>query len=401
LGTITYKLNPRSSTLIVIKTVHLSKLLTYLLLLLIFVLTASCQNSKTKSFANISRLNIKQIDEVFTIQGEYQTSISALVIQPGNEHIRFVQSDEVTSVQTWNILSQEKVNQIDFDNLIGATLNPNGLQLASYLNNPSKIAITSDPGYGFQVIDTETGEITFSQSANALSLALSNNGEWILVGEAGGYGLWNVVQQKPVLSVVSGGLSEHNGVTAVAFNKDNSRAAFALSGDRTEFYTLDLEINKKPVGTHFLQGPNDNAIAIQFSPDNQWLARLADVSLTFFHISEIERLMFESEEAQELLAIEDIKERWDAMLEIQKSVEEQTFTHTRTSIGSGTLAFNPNGDLLAIGTDNGWEIWDVDNQEMILEHETEGVYALTFSPDGRWFAWGDMNGLIHIWAVVP
>lgn len=250
--------------MIIIKNIHLNKLLAYLLLLLIFVLTASCQNSKT--FANISRLNIKQIDEVFTIQGEYQTSISALVIQPGNEHIRFVQSDEVTSVQTWNILSQEKVNQIDFDNLIGATLNLNGLQLASYLNNPSKIAITSDPGYGFQVIDIETGEITFSQSANALSLALSNNGEWVLVGEAGGYGLWNVVQQKPVLSVVSGGLSEHNGVTAVAFNKDNSRAAFASSGDRTEFYTLDLEINKKPVGTHFLQGPNDKAIAIQFSP---------------------------------------------------------------------------------------------------------------------------------------
>jgi WD40 repeat protein len=30
---------------------------------------------------------------------------------------------------------------------------------------------------------------------------------------------------------------------------------------------------------------------------------------------------------------------------------------------------------------------------------TGQVYAVTFSPDGRLFAWGDANGVVHLWGV--
>jgi hypothetical protein len=51
-----------------------------------------------------------------------------------------------------------------------------------------------------------------------------------------------------------------------------------------------------------------------------------------------------------------------------------------------------------VGTTSGWQLWSVGNKKLLLENE-RATFAVTFSPDGRLFAWGDTEGDIHLWGV--
>ncbi len=63
------------------------------------------------------------------------------------------------------------------------------------------------------------------------------------------------------------------------------------------------------------------------------------------------------------------------------------------------VTFSPMSDLVAVGTSAGWQIWDVNHGKKLAEGGASPVFALTFSPDGRLFVWGDENGVLHIWGV--
>ena len=71
-------------------------------------------------------------------------------------------------------------------------------------------------------------------------------------------------------------------------------------------------------------------------------------------------------------------------------------THDYTP--AADLAFSPDGKLLAVGMQDMWQIWSVEQGKLLVEHP-QGSYALTFSPDGRLFVWGDLDGNVHIWGI--
>ena len=71
-------------------------------------------------------------------------------------------------------------------------------------------------------------------------------------------------------------------------------------------------------------------------------------------------------------------------------------------IGSGqaaSLAFSPDGALLAVGTGQGWQIRSVPGFKTLKDEPGVAVYSTAFSPDGRLFAWGDESGMVHLWGV--
>ena len=72
------------------------------------------------------------------------------------------------------------------------------------------------------------------------------------------------------------------------------------------------------------------------------------------------------------------------------------------SQGVRSLAFNPQGDLLAVGTESGqiW-LWPVGTtyQTDVLNHHQAAVGALAFSPDGGQLASGDDGGQLYLWEV--
>ena len=74
-------------------------------------------------------------------------------------------------------------------------------------------------------------------------------------------------------------------------------------------------------------------------------------------------------------------------------------TLSSTTGKRGGVAFDPSGQLLAVGTQDGWQIWDVAHRKKLCEQAGIGTYAVAFSADGRAFVWGDLDGHVHIWAA--
>lgn len=86
---------------------------------------------------------------------------------------------------------------------------------------------------------------------------------------------------------------------------------------------------------------------------------------------------------------------------LQSPQHERQFTAS-TGEDSGltaSLAFDPSGNLLGVGTANGWQIWNVKGKQFIVQGTGVEAYAVTFSPDGRLFAWGDTEGIVHLWSI--
>ncbi len=88
---------------------------------------------------------------------------------------------------------------------------------------------------------------------------------------------------------------------------------------------------------------------------------------------------------------------WDVQNRQPIVTLEHVVDHTRYQIKA--VAFSPDGQLLATA---GWgvKLWDVSNQNGIdtLEHD-QWVYAVAFSRDGQRLAAGDINGLVKVWDV--
>jgi len=74
-------------------------------------------------------------------------------------------------------------------------------------------------------------------------------------------------------------------------------------------------------------------------------------------------------------------------------------TVTSTTGPAGSVAFDPSGQLLAVGTQDGWQMWDVAHSKKLFEQVGAGTYTVAFSADGRAFVWGDLDGHVHIWVA--
>jgi WD40 repeat protein len=66
---------------------------------------------------------------------------------------------------------------------------------------------------------------------------------------------------------------------------------------------------------------------------------------------------------------------------------------------TASLAFDPSGNLLGVGSANGWQIWNVEDKQLVAQGTDFEVYSVMFSSDGRLFAWGDANGVVHLWGI--
>ncbi len=110
-------------------------------------------------------------------------------------------------------------------------------------------------------------------------------------------------------------------------------------------------------------------LALAFDASRHWLARVRGTEIIVWDL-----------------------QKWNYQRQLEGSVGDLSGI-------SASLAFDPSGTLLGVGTANGWQIWNVDKGKLLLEQTGVEVYAVTFSPDGRLFAWGDGSGVVHIWGI--
>ena len=64
-----------------------------------------------------------------------------------------------------------------------------------------------------------------------------------------------------------------------------------------------------------------------------------------------------------------------------------------------SVAFSPDGRIIAAGCDNIIRLWDVNTGQLIqtIKGHTEEVWSVTFSPDGKTLASGDRDLSIRLW----
>jgi hypothetical protein len=70
------------------------------------------------------------------------------------------------------------------------------------------------------------------------------------------------------------------------------------------------------------------------------------------------------------------------------------------TIGAATMAFSPDGRLVAIGSDHGLEVFDTSDLHRHLFIRGDLPRAAAFSPDGQWLAFNNYQGdVVRIWSV--
>ena len=69
--------------------------------------------------------------------------------------------------------------------------------------------------------------------------------------------------------------------------------------------------------------------------------------------------------------------------------------------GNRGIAFSPNGDSLAVASDIGIWIYDVETQreQTLITGHKRSVFSISFSPDGSLLASGSMDGTLKLWNV--
>ncbi len=129
----------------------------------------------------------------------------------------------------------------------------------------------------------------------------------------------------------------------------------------------------KSFGNRILQPAGDigaTPLALAFDPRRRWLAEVRGTEVTVWNLQ-----------------------------------AEGYPRHMQTSVGNkagkvAAISFSPDGELMAVGSVNGWQIWDVAGRRRLMEKTDAPVYAIAFSPDGRALAVGDASGVARLWGVL-
>jgi WD40 repeat protein len=251
----------------------------------------------------------------------------------------------------------------------------------------------NDDYLGSRVWDTKTGNLILRDGQNrftpgsldgiriVIDAIISPDGKWLLESEASAGEDVNNFKHFFQVEVATGQLGtflvdfsrhrEEDDFDVIAF--DFQGEFFAAAGETGEvdiFRFNPPEYPAKPFDTIEEPGQvGDRPLALAFDQQRQWLARVKGNTLTIWNLR-------------------------------SNSYKHQLDVSIGEAVGpTASLAFNPSGTLLGVGTANGWQIWDVKNRVLLAENTDAEVYAVAFSPDGRLFACGDALGVINIWGI--
>ena len=324
--------------------------------------------------------NAKDLDELTDLAGSSFGPVVTLSFTADGDEL-FVVHGEEGVLRRWhvrdaNLLTAVKIGKVG---MTAAAFAGHGRYLAI---GEGKIDVTP----GERIVDnrdvtwvwsTQTGKllwqtlpITLSKGSPTNRIALSADGRWLVEASSYSIGVWNMAREKPVAATGPGGTIGEEpvlaSVTAVAIDAVGEWYAYATyKGDIT---IRDRIAFARPEGILWQAELQDRGIplAIAFNAARTHLVAVTTRSLVVWNLRD--------------------------------APNDEALYVPRPESSLANLAFSPDDALLAVGTNNGWQIWSMYDKRLLIENK-QPTYAVTFSPDGRLFAWGDASGTVHIWGV--
>lgn len=336
--------------------------------------------------------NVTDLAEVLNLTVDGAGPVASLMFTPDIQTLLAVYAHE-GKLRHWRLTDGivTKTLNVYPVGLGGAAFDAGGTMLATSAGAEWKEHVMDDAYLGWQVWNARSGEVikqggkyydSFLTRSLIPAILLNHNGSWAL--------MIRVSPAKDQISFknffIDGVMIDQTGDGYVNFSRRPEEDDFdVIAFDaQSEFFAAADEAGKvaiyafRPpayprIAEAVIEQPRKELgprpLALAFDPPRRWLAGVRGTELIV----------------------------WDL----------QSFGYKRqiaAAVGqvagiTASLAFDPSGNLLGVGTANGWQIWDVNAKKLVAERTEVEVYAVAFSPDGRLFAWGDSSGVVHVWGI--
>jgi WD40 repeat protein len=362
------------------------------LLLILFVLNA-CQTrpsltpqptpvlTPVLSSVHLAPTNASAITELATLSDQSRSSIAAVAFGRDAQEMLAVYGRE-GRLRKWRISDRQLLTttQVSPSGKVSAAFDKQAERLAIGGGNVSILtARAAVPSYkDVRMWDVKSGDMIFESVPVTMPLgqptygiAVNGDGSWVIKVGPGGITGWNVEKDRPDVSIALGGIIGEDPIlselTAVATDVPGQWYAYAQYGGEITVDRRDLFPQLNTAIWRAQVRDSGIPLALDFNTTRTRLAAVANNSVTV----------------------------WDMQAPFEGT---EVFHQSIPTTTLAALTISPDGTLLAIGTDNGWQIRSVTDGRLLIEND-EPTYAVAFSPDSRLFAWGDTKGVVHIWGT--
>jgi WD40 repeat protein len=277
-------------------------------------------------------------------------------------------------VKLWDVATGQFIGNFEAQDVAGSihwvALSPDGRTLAGTVK-------LKEGGTAIKLWDWTTGKhkatfkgadlgsFTFSPDSKTLA---SVGGNQI----APAIKLWDVASGKNTMN-----LNAWEGVWSFAFSPDGK--TLAADGGEGSVKLWDLTSGKKDPVVEWRKGRWETVVAVAFNPDGTALAAGGARDLMSFGVGTGTIYL------------------WD----LASHQEKTSFPEAGDGENIHSLAFSPDGKILASGRSWGWvQLWDANTGERkaTVRHEhARWVASLAFSPDGKVLASAGLGGGICLW----
>jgi WD40 repeat protein len=263
------------------------------------------------------------------------------------------------TVRVWDVATGDRLESLagDAGHLHSVAFDPNDGHTLAAAANDGEVVVWREGKLAFGTPTPQTASLVPDASARGENPAFSEDREWVTAESADGWArIWATSPRKLAGRIRVG--------TASALAIDNSGDTLAVGYASGAVQLWDVKSSAR-IGAA-LRGDTDAVHAVAFSPDGATLASGGSDAATYL---------------------------WDVR-------SRDRLGALRLGGGVMSLAFSPNGRMLATGQEDGVRLWDVRSHLLLADAFGDIVPTeLGFSADGRLLAGRNANGR-RLWSGI-